>query len=302
MKLKILITGGTGLVGQEITKLMEANGHEVSYMSRSNSTTGRKTFLWNVESGEIDPNAIEYSDVIIHLAGENISSKRWSAKQKEKIINSRTQSTQLLNKVIKKAYKKPLAFISASASGYYGGVTTDTVFTENDKAGNDFLAETVERWEASVVEISKNGIPTAILRLGLVMSRKGGALPKLLPTIKMGLGSAIGNGKQWMPWISIEDLARMFIFVMEKKLIPEKPTKPIIYNAVGVEHINNKEFMKRIAKAIHRPFFFPSVPSFVFKILFGEMSIIVLNGSRISSEKIQAEGFKFKDTKIEDLF
>ena len=302
MKLKILITGGTGLVGQEITKLMEANGHEVSYMSRRNSKTGRKTFLWNIETGEIDVSAIEYADVIIHLAGENISSKRWTAKQKEKIVNSRTQSTQLLNKAIKQVAKKPIAFISASASGYYGGVTSDKIYTENDKAGNDFLAETVERWESGVKEISKNGIPTAILRLGLVMSKKGGALPKLLPTIKMGLGSAIGNGKQWMPWISIEDLARMFLFVMEEKLIPEKPTAPIIYNAVGVEHITNREFMKRIAKAIHRPFFFPNVPGVVFKILFGEMSIILLHGSRISSEKIQAEGFKFIDTKIEDLF
>jgi len=302
MKLKILITGGTGLVGQEVTKLFELNNYEVSYLSRNPNKSNRKSFFWNPENDEIDQNAIEYADVIIHLAGENISSKRWSAKQKERIINSRTQSTQLLEKVIKSAEKKPIAFISASASGYYGGETSDHIFTEEDKSGNDFLAETVERWEGSVNKIEELGVPTAILRLGLVMSHKGGALPKLLPTIKMGLGSAIRNGKQWMPWISIEDLARMFLFVLEKKLIPEKPTHPLIYNAVGVEHINNKEFMKRIARAIHRPFFFPNVPSFVFKILFGEMSIIVLNGSRISSKKIRDEGFEFKDTKIEDLF
>lgn len=302
MKLKILITGGTGLVGQELTKLLEINNYEVSHLSRNPSKSSRKSFFWNPENDEIDQNAVEYSDVIIHLAGENISSKRWSDKQKAKIINSRTQSTQLLEKAIKSAIKKPIAFISASASGYYGGQTSDKIYLEGDKPGNDFLAETVERWEGSVKKITDIGIPTAILRLGLVMSHKGGALPKLLPIIKMGLGSAIGNGKQWMPWISIEDLARMFLFVLEQKLIPEKPLQPIIYNAVGVEHINNKDFMKRIAKAIHRPFFFPNVPSFVFKILFGEMSIIVLNGSRISSEKIITEGFEFKDTKIEDLF
>lgn len=302
MKLKVLISGGTGLVGKEISKLLEMNNYEVSFLTRNPDKTKKKSFYWNPNNDELDQNAIEYADVIIHLAGENISAKRWTTKQKEQIIKSRTLSTHLLEKAIKEAVKKPIAFISASASGYYGGQTSNHIYSEEDKPGNDFLAETVQKWEASVKKIAALGVPTAILRLGLVMSQEGGALPKLLPAIKMGLGSAIGNGKQWMPWISIEDLARMFLFVLEHKLIPEKPSQPLLYNAVGVEHIKNKEFMNRIAKAIHRPFFFPNIPSLVFKILFGEMSIIILNGSRISSKKIIAEGFEFKDTTIENLF
>jgi uncharacterized protein (TIGR01777 family) len=302
MKHKVLITGGTGLIGQEITSLLLANNYDVSFLSRTPRQSNIKSFQWNPEKGEIDQRAIDYADIIIHLAGENISSKRWSAKQKKRIINSRTQSTQILEKAIIASTKKPIAFISASATGYYGGKTSEKIYTEDDKAGSDFLAETVERWESNVKKIAKIGIPTAILRLGLVMSHKGGALPKMLPPIKMGVGSAIGTGKQWMPWISIEDLARMFHFVIEKKLISEKPVKPLIYNAVGIEHINNYQFTKRIAKAIKRPFFFPNIPSFILKIMFGEMSVIVLNGSRISSDKIIKEGFVFNDTKIEDLF
>mgnify|MGYP002639546011 CR=1 FL=1 len=302
MKPKVLISGGTGLVGQAITAILDNNHYEVAYLSRSKKETARKIFLWNPEKAEIDPEAIEYADVIIHLAGENISSGQWTVAQKKKIISSRVESTKLLENAIQSADKKPVAFVSASAIGYYGSITTDKVFSEGDAAGKDFLAETVIKWENSVKQIHQIGIPTAILRIGVVMSKKGGALPKMLLPVKWGIGSAIGTGKQWVPWIALEDLARLFLFVIESRISKTSSKDLTIYNAVSPSEINNRDLMKQLAKALNKPFFMPAVPGFIFKMLYGEMSTILLEGSRVSAQKLQEEGFKFNTSKIEELF
>jgi hypothetical protein len=236
------------------------------------------------------------------LAGENISGKKWSFEQKKKIIASRVQTTNLLKMAIEKSKNKPKAFLSASAIGYYGSFTSEQVFSEEDQAGKDFLADTVVKWEESVGHIRELGIPTAALRIGVVMSPKGGALPKMLMPVKFGVGSPLGNGKQWVPWISLSDLARMFVFVMEQKLLKEPSTKMQIYNAVSPTHMTNAQMMKQLAKAVKRPYFFPAVPAFVFKLMFGEMSVILLEGSRVSSNKILEEGFSFYVLEIEALF
>lgn len=302
MKRKVLISGGTGLVGQAITALLESKQYEVSYLSRSKKETTRKIFLWNPEKGEIDPQALEYADVVIHLAGENISSGKWTADQKKKIISSRVESTKLLQNAFSTTTKRPDIFVSASAIGYYGSVTSNHIFTEEDVAGNDFLAETVVKWENSVKKIHQVGIPTVILRIGVVMSKIGGALPKMLLPVKLGVGSAIGTGKQWVPWIALDDLARLFLFVLEEKLSKTASRDLLIYNAVSPNEITNKELMRQLAKAINRPFFMPSIPAFIFKGLYGEMSTILLEGSRVSSKKIQSEGFEFDSVKVEDIF
>ena len=302
MKLKILITGGTGLVGKALTSLLESQAYDVAYLSRTPLKSNRRSFYWNHEKGDIDSQAIEYADVIIHLAGENISNRKWTYNQKKRIISSRVQTTKLLERAIQSAFKKPRAFISASAIGYYGNVTSDHIFSEEDPSGTDFLAETVVKWEESVKQIHALGIPTAILRIGMVMSKQGGALPKMIQPIKWGLGAFIGSGNQWVPWIALEDLARMFLFVLEQKLLATPSKEYIIYNGVSEDNINNKELMRQIAKAIKRPFFSLHVPNFLFNLMFGEMATILLYGSRVSSKKINSEGFRFRYTKIPDLF
>ena len=208
----------------------------------------------------------------------------------------------MLERAIKSASGKPKAFISASAIGYYGSITSDQILTEEYPSGTDFLAETVVKWEESVKQIQALSIPTAILRIGVVMSRQGGALPKMLQPIKWGMGAALGSGKQWMPWIALEDLTRMFLFVLEQKLLATPSKEYIIYNGVSEDNINNKELMRQIAKAIKRPFFSLHVPNFLFNLMFGEMATILLYGSRVSSKKINSEGFGFRYTKIPDLF
>lgn len=302
MKLNVLISGGTGMVGQAITKILHEKSYDVAVLSRRKNVEGIKSFYWDYEKNEIDEQAIEFADIIIHLAGENISGKKWTFEQKKKIISSRVQTTELLKTAIGKATNKPKAFLSASAIGYYGSRTSDQIFTEEDEPGKDFLAETVVKWEESVREVSKLEIPTAAIRIGVVMSEKGGALPKMLMPVKLGFGSPLGSGKQWVPWISLNDLARMFVFVLEEKLMNNAHQKFQVYNATSPNHINNAQLTKQLAKAIKRPFIMPAVPAFVFKLLFGEMSMILLEGSRISSEKIQEEGFEYKDLDIFDVF
>ncbi len=295
MSKNVLITGGTGLIGSELSKSLLNNKYNVAILSRRKKANDIKSYYWNYENNILDEKAIEFADIIIHLAGENISSKRWSDKQKQKINDSRIETTNLLFRKIKNSKKKPQTFISASAIGYYGTYTSDEIFTENSKAGNDFLAKTVVRWEDSVDKIESLGLRVVKLRTGVVFSKNGGALPKMIKPIKMGLGSAIGTGKQYVPWIEISDLVRLFLFVLENQ-IPES-----VFNAVSPNHITNHELMKSLAKSLNKAFFLPKIPSFIMKLTFGEMSSILLEGSRVSSDKIQEAGFEFKYKSIQEI-
>lgn len=294
MKNNILITGGTGLVGSAITELLISKGYHVAILSRQKEVGGINSFYWDYEKEILDAEAIEFADVIIHLAGENISSKRWTAKQKKRIIDSRVKTTELLYSALQKAEKKPSKIISASAIGYYGSQTSEYIFTEEDGPGNDFLAKTVEEWEASVDKFNDLGIETTKLRIGVVMSLKGGALTEMMKPLKFGFASPLGSGKQFIPWIALEDLVRMFLFVIEKE--EDAGT----YNAVNPQQINNRQLMKYLAKKQHRWFIPLGIPAFIFKIMFGEMAVILLEGSRVSSKKIEGEGFKFLKNEILD--
>ncbi len=295
MAKNILITGGTGLVGQELSKLLIAKDYNVAVLSRSKPTQGVKSFYWDYEKGILDEEAIEFADVIIHLAGENIASKRWTRSQKQRILDSRVKTTDLLFSKTKEAIKKPGMFISASAVGFYGMEASDKVFTEEDNPGKDFLAKTAESWEKGVEKFRRIGIQTAILRIGVVLSGKGGALTKMMIPVKLGMGAGLGSGKQYMPWIEISDLSRMFLFVIENY------TSDSIYNAVAPNHINNYDYMKTFSHAMNKPFFLPNVPSFVMRLMLGDMSDILLKGNKVSSEKIQAAGFSFNFTRVEDV-
>lgn len=295
MAKNILISGGTGLVGQELSKLLIAKDYNVAVLSRSKPTQGVRSFYWDYEKGVLDEDAIEFADVIIHLAGENVSSKRWTKAQKQRIIDSRVKTADLLFTKTKEANNTPKMFISASAVGFYGMEPSDKVFTEGDKPGNDFLAETAEQWEKGAEQFQSIDIQTAILRIGVVLSKKGGALTKMINPVKIGMGAALGTGNQFMPWIELSDLARMFLFVLENY------NSDSIYNAVAPNHINNYNFVKSLSRALNRPFFLPNVPSFVMRLFLGEMSDIVLKGNKVSSKKIQATGFGFNFNHVEDV-
>ncbi len=285
----ILITGGSGLIGKALSHRLLSEGHSVRILSRTPKADSKiPEFFWNVENQEIDGAAFEGIDHMVHLAGIGIANKRWTRNRKKEVIDSRVDSMKLLTDTVKKKGIQLTSFVGASAVGIYGMITSDTIFTETDKGPHDFLSETCELWERSYDEISSNANKTAVIRISVVLSNKGGALERLLPLFKAGLGSAIGSGNQYMPWIHIDDLVSVF---MEGLF---KPDFKGIYNAVAPEHITNKLFSKELAKALHKPFFVPNVPGFAMKLVFGEMANVLLLGSRVSDKKLADTGFHFK--------
>jgi len=287
---KVLITGGSGLIGRRLSFLLKSRGYEVRILSRSNNPKNSyKTFLWNISEKTINDSAFEDLNHIIHLAGAGIADKRWSEKRKKEIIASRVASTNLLYNTVKRL-KTPLnSFISASATGYYGAITSETIFEEKDKPAKDFLGKVCSLWEDSIFQFNEIKIRTVALRTGIVLSKDGGALKKM----KTPIITSLGNGKQYMPWIHIDDLCELYI-----KAIEDQEFKGA-FNAVSSEHISNLSFSKKISKIFNYPFLALGAPSFILQIVFGEMSTIILNGSRISANKIKQAGFKFKFENLE---
>jgi uncharacterized protein len=288
---KILITGGSGLVGKKITALLERKGYEVAWLSRSPEKYKQKSFAWDVDKQTIDPDALSWADGIIHLAGEGVADKRWTAERKKAILQSRIQSTLLLKHAIEKSEKKPEVFVSASAVGYYGFNTGENIMEEDGKAGNDFLAQVVMAWESEVQKIAEYGIRTVMLRIGIVLDNKGGALVEML---KPPVAAPLGNGQQWMSWIAIDDLARMFLFAIEKGEMKG------VYNAVGPNPATNAELTKAAAKKAGKFFVEIGVPGFALKIILGEMAQMVLGGNKVSAKKIRNAGFEFRYPVLED--
>jgi hypothetical protein len=290
MMRKVLITGGSGLIGRRLSFLLKSRGYEVRILSRSNNPKNSyKTFLWNISEKTINDSAFEDLNHIIHLAGAGIADKRWSEKRKKEIIASRVASTNLLYNTVKRL-KTPLdSFISASATGYYGAITSETIFEEKDKPAKDFLGKVCSLWEDSIFQFNEIKIRTVALRTGIVLSKDGGALKKM----KTPVITSLGNGKQYMPWIHIDDLCELYI-----KAIEDQEFKGA-FNAVSSEHISNLSFSKKVSKIFNHPFLAVGTPSFILQIVFGEMSTIILNGSRISANKIKQAGFKFKFENLE---
>tara|TARA_B100000780_G_scaffold266089_1_gene222043 strand:+ start:656 stop:1546 length:891 start_codon:yes stop_codon:yes gene_type:complete len=287
---KVLITGGSGLIGKRLSFLLASRGYEVRILSRSNSLKNNyKTFLWNVTEQYISDSAFEGLNHIIHLAGAGIADKRWTEKRKKEIIDSRVVSTNLLYNTVKRLEIPLNSFISASATGFYGSITSETIFKEIDKPAKDFLGKVCSLWERSIFQFNEMKIRTVALRTGIVLSKDGGALKKM----KTPVITALGNGKQYMPWIHIDDLCELYI-----KAIEDEQFKGA-FNAVSSEHISNLSFSKKISKIFNHPFLAIGAPNFILQIVFGEMSTIILNGSRISANKIKQAGFKFKFENLE---
>jgi uncharacterized protein (TIGR01777 family) len=284
----ILITGGTGLVGKHLCDKLQEKGYDVAILSRTKKEiNGTQVYTWNLDKELIDKKALETADYIIHLAGANIAEKRWTPKRKQLIIDSRVKTAELIFNNIKRTKHKLKAFISASAIGYYGAVTSDKTFSEVDSCHNDFLGETCKLWEEAADKFEELEIRTVKIRTGVVLTKKGGALAKMKTPVKMGIASAIDSGNQYMPWIHIDDLCNIYI-----KAIEDVEMKGI-YNAVAPEHVTNIEFTRKFASVLNKPFWFPNIPAFIMKLIFGEMSVILLEGSKVSSEKIKKSGYKF---------
>ena len=296
MKKNVLISGGSGFVGNHLTELLLSKGYTVSILSRSEKQNKKDIFYykWDVAKQFIEEDAVLKADYIIHLAGENIAEKRWTAKRKAAIIDSREKSAQLLYMVLKKHYKKLDAFISASAVGYYGAVNGQEICTEDDAPANDFLGYACQKWEDSIDFIENLNIRTVKIRTGLVMGKDDGFLKKLVPLFKYRLGSALGSGKQYMPWIHIDDLCGIYL----QAIVNNEMSGP--YNAAVNDDTTNSIFSKTLARIFGYSIWLPNVPEFILKMTLGEMSKIVLTGRRVSSDKIEETGFKFKFTDLEE--
>ncbi len=287
MNHKILITGASGLVGKRLTELLLQKGYQVVHLGRSKKAGAIPSFVWDVEKKIIDTNSLAGVDTIIHLAGAGIADKRWTENRKREILESRTHSTQLLFETLKKENHTVKNFIGASAIGYYGFGLGDELFTEESPAGKGFLAEVTHEWEKQTDRISTLGIRLVKLRIGIVLSEKGGALAEMVKPARYGLGAPLGSGKQFLSWIHIDDLCELFVMAVEKEFMRGP------YNA-ATDWVTNEELTTAIGVALKRAFGLFRVPGFVMKLVLGEMATMVLNGSKVSSEKIRKEGFQFK--------
>jgi len=284
----VLITGGTGLIGKSLTISLLNLGYQVSHLSReSGNNPNVKTYLWDINKGEIDEHCLDGVDTVLHLAGAGIADKRWTDKRKAEIIESRTRSIGLIYLLIKNNPNKVNTVISASATGYYSD-RSDELMTEESEPNTDFMAECCIAWEKAVDEGRSLGLRLLKFRTGVVLNKDGGALPQMAMPVKLGLGSSFGKGKQWLPWIHWQDVVDMYLYGIENINLTG------VYNMVAPNPVTNKQFTRAIATQLHHPLWLPNVPSFVFKLLLGEMSIIVLGSTKVSAKKIEKEGYLFK--------
>ncbi|MFN4763283.1 TIGR01777 family oxidoreductase [Gillisia sp. Q332] len=288
--MRILISGATGLVGSHITQLCKEKGISVNYLTTSKEKIKdqpeNQGFFWNPASEEIDEACFKGVDAIIHLAGASVA-KRWTSSYKKEIIESRVKSAALLHKSIQNLNFKILHFISASAIGVYAS-SYELLYFEEDKAVDDsFLGEVVVRWEKAADEFKDLGMEVSKIRIGLVLAKEGGALPKMKEPVSLNLGTAFGSGRQWQSWIHVDDLAGIFIHVLENKLAG-------VYNGVAPNPVTNKELMDEIAGRLNKSIWLPNVPAFALKLSLGEMSRALLASQRVSSDKIERTGFEFK--------
>ena len=291
----VLITGGTGLVGRHLCKRLKEKGYDVVILSRTKKQEVEiPTYTWDLDKKEIQKEAIDTADYIIHLASANIGDKRWTVKRKQVIIDSRVKTGQLIFSKIKERNKNLKAFISASAIGFYGTITSDKIFTETDSPANDFLGDTCRQWEQMTDRFKDLGIRTVKIRTGVVLTKQSGALSKMTTPVKMGIGSAIGSGGQYLSWIHIDDLCDIYIKAIEDTQMVGA------YNAVAPDHKTNKEFTRTLVRVLKKPFWFPNVPAITMKLMFGEMSEILLKGSRVSADKIRTTGYNFLFSDLEN--
>lgn len=291
----ILITGGSGLVGRALSQLLISKGYKVVWLSRERFVKAEiPRYSWDYNKGTIDEDALLQADIIVHLAGSNLGEGAWTRKKKQEIVESRVKTAQLILNTLKRLNKKPDAFISASAVGYYGKQTSDTVFDENTPSGkHDFLSRTCRKWESAAHQFYQQlGVRVVCFRTGLVLAPNSEAMRRMLLPARYGLAAPLGDGSQFLSWIHIDDLCSMYLKAVEDTSMQG------IYNAVAPSYTTNAQFMRALAKSIQKPFFFPKIPAFILRLVLGEAADMMLSGSRVSAQKILDSGFEFNHPEI----
>jgi uncharacterized protein (TIGR01777 family) len=284
----ILITGGSGLVGQHLSRLLQAKGYEVRHLSRK--PTGKETYptyRWDIARGELDADALRGLYGIIHLAGAGIADGRWTEKRRAEILSSRVDGLRLLHRAMPPD-QRPAVMVSASAIGYYGHRGDETLHENASPQMGDFLSDTCVRWESALEPFSAEGIRTVRLRIGIVLSSQGGALAKMLPSYPLGVGAYFGDGQQWYSWIHLDDLCRMFVFALENEAING------VYHAVSPHPLRNRDFARAVGEGLGKKVLLLPVPVCALRLAMGQMADVVLHSTRADAEKIRAAGFRFE--------
>lgn len=293
--MKVLITGATGLIGSKLVELCHENGINVNYFTTSREKIedkpNYKGFYWDPDNDEIDKKAFEGVSAIVNLVGATIS-KRWTKSYKKTILESRTHTANLIYESLQQIDHNILHFVSASGVSRYPNSKTKLYTEENTEVDDSFLAEVVVAWEAAAVQFKSLGMDVAKVRTGVVFSKEEGAFPTIVKPIKYGMGAAIGSGKQWLPWIHIDDIAGIYFHILQNQLEG-------IYNAVAPNPVTNHKLNKQIAEKLEVPFWLPNIPSFLLKLALGEMAILVTEGQLVSSRKIEQRGYTFKHYNLE---
>ncbi len=288
----IAVTGSTGMVGSALVAALEGQGHLVRRLVRHDVQDAEREIRWNPEAGEIDAAELNGVDAVVHLAGENIAGRRWSEDFKRRILESRIKGTRLLAETLAQLEMKPSVLVSASATGFYGN-RGDEEIDELAPSGNGFLAEVCREWEAAAQSAHDAGIRLVKLRIGPVLSPQGGALAKMLPPFKLGLGGVIGSGRQYFSWIALDDLVSAIVFALETDSL----VGPV--NAVAPGAVTNREFTKTLGRVLGRPTIFP-MPAFAARLAFGEMADeMLLGGVRVAPHELTAADFEFAYPQLE---
>lgn len=290
---KVIIAGGSGMVGSHLTELLKEEGYQVAILSRKKSgeKNGVQYFQWNPLEGEIDQNALADADHIINLTGRNLNDKRWTEAFKNELYCSRVESTRFLLEKVKEQQAPVKSWANASAVGYYGFDRSEKL-TEESASGDDFLARICRDWEEEAQKISELNIRLGIFRIGVVLAPEKSALQQMEMPVRYWAGAPISPGDQVVPWIHVEDLCKMLLFFLKNADV--KGT----FNAVAPQPATNEELMRKIAEVEGKPMFMPTVPKFALKMLLGEAANLVTGNLNISSKKIQSAGFQFKYTEV----
>ena len=278
------------MVGRALSKLLIARGYKVIWLSRERFVKAEiPRYRWDYHKNEIDSDALQQADIIVHLAGSNLGEGAWTRRKKQEIVESRVKTAQLILQTLKLQDKKPEAFISASAVGYYGIETSEAIFSEEDMPQeSDFLSRTCRKWEEATFEFKEQlNIRTVCLRTGMVLSPHSEVIQHMLLPVRFGLAAPLGNGNQYLSWIHIDDLCRIYLTAIEDVNMQG------VYNAVAPTHTTNAQFMRTFAKTLNKPFFVPKIPAFILRLIIGEAAQMMLKGSRVSAKKIEDFGFTF---------